>query len=562
MLRKLHRQAVRTTAVAGAAALLLAGASAAVADTTTDQQDEPSSPAQVEAPVPEIAWEPCEGEGLEAFDCAAVEVPTDYDEPEGETTTIALTRLPATDPDQRIGSLFVNFGGPGGPGVATMHQIGGPFLDPQVHTQFDVIGFDPRGVGLSDPVTCFPDQASENEFIADTSYFPMNGREQAETFAVFGTIAATCELFSGDRIEHASTANVARDMDLLRRAVGDEKLSYLGYSYGSILGATYAALFPDNIRALAIDGTLDPEGWSGGEGSVGYRTGQGQAAAEVFDEFLAVCAEAGPESCALAALGDPADVVEDLFTQLQEQPVDIPLPDGSTVELGYDDAVGMAFSGLYSPLSWGDLAAALAELAAPAQLPMAAQRTAGNVDSIGELLRQLGLIEDYPSLGGALASMCVDGEHPLKPWEYPAQADAADAEAPHFGRYRAWVGLQCEFVNYTDDDAYMGPWEQTTEAPVLVIGTRYDPATPYDQTQPYADKFSDASVLTVEGYGHGTLGISVCANAAIATYLVDLEADDGATCEQDFAPFEPLPGQGESGESPLLMAPIPGLLGV
>jgi len=560
MLRRLHRHAVRTTAVAFAAALLLAGASAAVADTTTDQHDEPKPPTQVEAPVPEIAWEPCEGEGLEAFECAAVEVPSDYDEPEGESTTIALTRLPATEPDQRIGSLFVNFGGPGGPGVATMHQLGGPFLDPQVHAQFDVVGFDPRGVGLSDPVTCFPDQASENAFIADTPAFPMNGREHAETLAVFGAVSAACELLSGDRIEHASTANVARDMDLLRQAVGDEQLSYLGYSYGSILGATYSALFPDNVRALAIDGTLDPAGWSGGEGSVGYRTGQGQAAAEVFEEFLAVCAEVGPQSCALAALGDPAEVVENLFTQLQEQPVDIPLPDG-TLEFGYDDAVATAFSALYSPVLWSDLAATFAALASPQQQPMAAQRSAPDIDSLGDLLRRLGLLEDYSGIGSALASMCVDGEHPLKPWEYRAHADAADAEAPHFGRYRAWVGLQCEFVSYTDDDAYMGPWEQTTEAPVLVIGTRHDPATPYDQTQPYADRFADASVLTVEGYGHGTLGISTCANAAIAGYLVDLEATDGATCGQDIAPFEALPGQ-ELEESPLLMAPIVGVPGL
>jgi pimeloyl-ACP methyl ester carboxylesterase len=562
MLRRLHRHAVRTTAVAGAAALLLAGASAAVADTTTDRQDEPPPPAQVEAPVPEIAWEPCEGEGLEAFDCASVEVPTDYDEPEGETTTIALTRLPATAPEERIGSLFVNFGGPGGPGVATMHQLGGPFLDPQVHAQFDVIGFDPRGVGLSDPVTCFPDQASETEFLSDTPAFPMTARERAQTLATFGAVSAACELLSGDRIEHSSTANVARDMDLLRQAVGDEQLSYLGYSYGSILGATYSALFPDNVRALAIDGTLDPEGWSGGEGSVGYRTGQGEAAAEVFDEFLAVCAEAGPESCALAALGDPAEVVEGVFSQLKEQPVDIPLPDGTTVEFGYDDAVATAFSALYSPVLWSDLAATFAALAAPEQQPMAAQRTTENVDSLGDLLRRLGLIEDYSGIGSALASMCVDGEHPLKPWQYQAQADAADAEAPHFGRYRAWVGLQCEYVQYGDDDAYMGPWEQTTEAPVLVIGTRFDPATPYAQTQPYADRFSDASVLTVEGYGHGTLGISTCANAAIASYLVGLEATDGATCEQDIAPFQPLPGQQELDENPLLMAPIPGLPGI
>ncbi len=557
MPRRQHRLLLRTTALVGAGALLLAGTSAASA---ASQQTEPQPPAQVEAPVPEIAWQDCEGEGLAAFDCASVEVPTDYDEPNGETTTIAMTRLPATDPDQRIGSLFVNFGGPGGPGVANMHTLGGPFLDPQVHAQFDVIGVDPRGVGLSDPVTCFPDQASENAFAADRPVFPMNLSEQVETHAVFASIAAGCEMLSGDRIEHASTANVARDMDLLRQAVGDEQLSYLGYSYGSILGATYAALFPERIRALAIDGTLDPASWSGGDGSIGYRIGQGEAAAEVFEQFLAACAEAGPDSCALAAAGDPAEVVEQVFTRLKEQPVQIPLPDGTTAELGYDEMVATSFSALYSPLAWGDLAAAFAELAAPAQ-QMSTQRSGSDVDSIGDLLRHLGLIEDYSGIGAALASMCVDGEHPLTPWEYQAQADVADAEAPHFGRYRSWVGLQCEFVDFTDDDAYLGPWDQSTEAPVMVIGTRHDPATPYDQTQPYADRFTNASVLTVEGYGHTTLGISSCANSAIATYLVELEAVDGATCEQDIAPFEPLP-ESDIEASPLLLAPHPGWPGI
>jgi pimeloyl-ACP methyl ester carboxylesterase len=549
----------RPLAVLAAAALLFSAASAASADP-------PDTAAQVEAEVPDLAWGACDGDGLEAFECATVEVPTDYDRPDGDTTTIALTRLPASEPDQRVGSLFVNFGGPGGPGVATMHQIGGPFLDPQVHERFDVIGFDPRGVGLSDPVTCFPNQAAEDRFLAGVPVFPTTARETARFTAAFAATSASCELLSGDRIEHASTANVARDMDLLRQAVGDEQLSYLGYSYGTILGATYSALFPDRVRALALDGTLDPAAWSGGEGSVGLRTGQGVAASEVFGEFLDICAEVGPDSCLLAELGDPAVVVEETFTRLQQQPVELPTGSGETMEVGYDDAVALSFSSLYSPTVWSDLATVLANLAvlsAPqpevqSQQLTTAQRTSD--ESLGDILRRLGLIEDYPSIGGALASMCVDGEHPSRPWQYPAMADAADEEAPHFGRYRAWAGLQCEFVPYRDRDAYMGPWEQTTDAPVLVIGTRYDPATPYAFTEPYAARYPDAAVLTVEGYGHTTLGQSSCANSAIASYLIDLEATDGASCGQDVAPFEsaaPPPT-----EDPLLLAPAPLVPGV
>ena len=506
--------------------------------------------------MPEIDWVSCEGEGLEAFECASVEVPTDYDRPRGATTTIALTRLPATDPEQRIGSLFLNFGGPGGPGVETLHLLGGDFLAQQVRASFDVIGFDPRGVGQSDPVTCFPNADSENAFLAQQPAFPVTKREESRYIASTAALAVSCAALSGDRISHASTANVARDMDLLRQAVGDEQLSYLGYSYGTVLGATYSALFPDRVRAMVLDGTLDPESWSGGGGSIGVRIGQGEAASEVFDEFLRLCSEAGPQACPLAALGDPGTVVEDLFDRLQEQPVDVPLGDGTTVEIGYDDAVAAAFQSLYSPVAWTDLAAAFAGLVALSQPQQPQARTTqSDVDSLGDLLRTLGLIEDYPSIGGALASMCVDGDHPLRPWDYPAQADEADETAPHFGRMRSWVGLQCDTIPFRDRDAYTGPWEQQTDASVLVIGTRYDPATPYSFTQPYADHFKDARVLTVEGYGHTSLGLSACADAAIASYLVDLEATDGATCTQDIAPFQTAPGLDELREERLLLAP-------
>ncbi len=538
----------RTIAAVAAAAMLVV-ASPSIASAAPPAPERPpvdaaaaASP-QVEAPVPDLAWAACAGAGLEAFECATAQVPSDYDDPTGDTTSIAMTRIPATDPAQRIGSLFLNFGGPGGPGVSTLHQLGA-FLDPQVHARFDVIGFDPRGVAQSDPVTCFPDAASETAFLADAVAVPTTDAEEAATIAQLGALALACETLSGSRIEHASTANVARDMDLLRQAVGDERLSYLGYSYGSVLGATYGMLFPDRVRALAIDGTLEPSRWSGGEGSVGVRTGQGLAASQVFDEFLALCAEVGPESCSLASVGDPAQVVEGLLTRLQQQPVEVPNPDGTTLTVDHGLAVAIAFQSMYSPAGLAPLADTLTllhQLTQPQQLQATTQqRTQAQgleLSDVGDWLRELGLIDDYESVGGALASMCVDGEHPLQPWDYPAQADAADAEAPHFGRFRSWVGMQCEFVDFVDDDAYAGPWDQTTDAPVLVLGTRHDPATPYDQTQPYADRFANASVVTVEGFGHTTIGVSTCANAAIATYLATPGAAVPATCGQDVAPF-------------------------
>ncbi|MFV0253865.1 MAG: alpha/beta hydrolase [Beutenbergiaceae bacterium] len=545
------------SAVAAVGALLISGASAASAQPAPAQV-----PAQVDAPVPSIDWGPCEGELVSPeFECATVEVPSDYDKPRGKTTTIAVTRLPASNPYQRIGSVFLNFGGPGGPGVETLHQLGGTFLDPRIRESFDIIGFDPRAVGQSDPATCFPDAATEAAFFADVPAFPVTKAEERSYTRTMRTLARACSFFSGERISHGSTANVARDMDLLRQAVGDEQLSYIGYSYGTVLGATYAALFPDRVRALVLDGTVDPTLWSRGPGSVGQRLGQGPAADETFEQFLTLCAQAGEEGCVLAGLGDPREIVDKLLANLKRTPLQIPLPDGTTQIYRYSDVTAINFSLMYSPALWPLLAALLAEMAlltSPQQAGSAIapeHRRGSDRESVGEILRRLGLIEDYPSIGGSLASLCVDMRHPLTPWQYRAQADRAEQEAPYFGRYRSWAGIQCEFVNFRDRDAYRGPWQQTTDAPVMVIGTRYDPATAYSMTRPYADLWPDARMMTVEGYGHTTVGVSVCADQAIGTYLLTLEATDGAVCGQDFEPFQVFAG--EIPDDQLLLAPRP-----
>ena len=566
----------RRAAAAGGVAAVVVSLVVASPTTAATTPAAPSAPAAdlatggVSAPVPEIDWAACTGPdgapvpALAAFECATVEVPEDYDRPEGPTSSIAVTRLPASDPAQRIGTLFTNPGGPGGSGVDFVQQSAQVAYTPEVLARFDVLGFDPRGVARSTPATCFRTAQAESDFLLTGSpvVFPVTDAEVAPYVASTSRLSTRCGVTAPERFDSSSTANVARDMDLLRQAVGDEGLTYAGYSYGSVLGATYAKLFPTRARALFIDGTLDPATWVGDPSgrdplSVGVRTGQGVAASETFAELLRLCTEAGPEGCLLASLGDPAEVAEGALAGLREQPLTIPVEGAEPVVLDYASTVATLFQLLYSPLTFPLADQVLAEVAVLQQAdaaPEARERALVGVGAVLGALADSGLAprtgtaptlgarvgEEYPSVGGSLASLCSETARPGDRAAYARLADAQDEVAPHFGRFRAWVGLQCEGLGAQDPDAYLGPWDQDTEIPVLVAGTTSDPATAYDFTAPYAASFPDGRLLTVEGVGHTTIGVSACADALVTRYLVDVEApESGAVCGQDVPAFPP-----------------------
>ncbi|MFD0413459.1 alpha/beta hydrolase [Streptomyces sp. NPDC127108] len=526
----------RTTALALSVAAVLGAAGA------TNATPRPDTPAAADAaPVPTIDWKSCGKPELADFQCATTEVPTDYDSPRGATTTIALTRLPATDPKKRIGSLFTNPGGPGASGVEFVQRAGKTAYEPSVREHFDIVGFDPRGVAGSDPVTCFANAKDEAAVMGKLPAFPVTPKQEQQYIRELPQVPEGCLRRSRERIEHASTANVARDMDLLRQEVGDKKLTYAGYSYGTFLGATYAKLFPDNVRALMLDGTVEPEGRTGQNGdprSVVTRSGQGPAASRTYGEFLRLCGKAGPDRCALAKLGDPRQVTERLLQNLKSRPVTIDPPDGPPIEVTYPYAVRTLFEAMSAPRNWKTLAETLATVATTGK---ALHRPSPKVTKYLRALRGHDG-EDYASIGGTLANLCVDTQNRVQPKDFPAEAAAEDAKGPHFGRYRAWQGLSCTVIHNEDHDAYMGDWKQTVDVPVMVVGTRYDPATPYEFTRPFADHFPDARVATLEGWGHGgTLLQSTCMNQLAARYLVEVKATDGASCRPDAEPFAPVP---------------------
>lgn len=543
---------VRGRRAAIAAGLVVSLVAGPVVTSRADAAESPRAEPPPTAPVPRLDWASCGAKKLKDFRCATAEVPTDYDHPHGRTTTIELTKLPASDPDRRIGSLFTNPGGPGGSGVSFVQTMGKQSYTSKVRARFDIIGFDPRAVAGSDPATCYANPKQEAKALAGIPAFPFRKRQERRFIADNLAMAEHCVKRSGDRIAHSSTANVARDMDLLRKSVGDKKLSYVGYSYGTYLGATYARLFPDRVRALVLDGTFDPRAYSGSNGdprSIGARNGQGPAASGTYRQFLRLCADAGRKRCALAKLGKPRRVMEHTFRKLRRNPVTVDLPNGGSTTITYPWAVNTVFQSMYEPAGWRRLAKTFAYLARHRH---DGGRT-GPGEDVGRLVQRL-VRTDYPSIGGSLASFCVDGTRPMKPRGYRALADEEDAKAPHFGRYRAWVGVQCERLGVDDSDAYTGPWRQEVDEPVLVIGTRYDPATPYRFTRPFTNAFPDGRMLTVEGWGHTILGKSACADHRVARYLVHGKARDGATCRPDSRPFA---RKGPGGERTVLKAGVP-----
>src|SRR3954469_4589068 len=231
--RKVHVVAVLTAALC---AWLLASAGAASA-----AQDK-------------IAWAKCHGG---PFECGTLQVPLDYDRPSGTTIGLGLTRLPATDPKHRIGSLLINPGGPGGPGAAFIVDAGQDLFTPEVRARYDLVGFDPRGINSSAALRCFGNDRQWEPFFTPFA-FPMNADELEQRIAADHFLDDACTRRGGAIAEHMATANVARDMDRLRAALGDERIHYYGVSYGSFLGDTYANLFPGRVGRLGIDGLLHP----------------------------------------------------------------------------------------------------------------------------------------------------------------------------------------------------------------------------------------------------------------------------------------------------------------
>jgi pimeloyl-ACP methyl ester carboxylesterase len=479
--------------------------------------------------VPSIKWQGC-GSDYPVAQCATVKVPLDYDKPSGAKTRLALARIPATA-KRKLGSVFINPGGPGGSGVSFAIDGFGEFLHENLGGRFDVVGFDPRGIGGSDPIHCFDSEDDLFAFLDAVPQFPYERSQFLPFYVHYASLASRC--LSRDRTiaEHMSTADVVRDLDLLRQAVGDRRITFLGFSYGSYIGATYANLFPNNIRALAIDGVLDPSLWSSGWQIKSDRV----ATQEEFDEFLRLCRQAGP-ACAFGDGKNTAKRWETLARTVERQPVDL----GDGFLYTYDFLIGDATGAMYSPEVWGgpegygvflDLVAdaALGDQSAKQRALAARRQLVRRVEALREA--------DYDNgIDGYFGNQCADTEYPGTFSGFKAVGDYARAGS-RFGPYWWWFNNGCTHWP-TAADRYGGPWTTRTSKPVLVVGNFFDGVTAYTGAQAVNRQISTSRLLSYAGWGHTAYGRSDCTTAHVDAYLLEGTLPRaGTVCRANPNPF-------------------------
>lgn len=473
----------------------------------------------------ELAWGPCgpfartetdrTSYADPAYECATLTVPLDYAAPDGETAKLGVLRTKAADPGARIGSLVVNPGGPGASGMGLVPALAPAIADKPLGARFDLVGFDPRGVGASEPVIdCLTDPERDED------------RKDLDVFADPAGVAvveAQEQLFvqrcvqrvGVDVLAHVGTREVARDLDVLRAALGDEKLTYLGYSYGTRIGATYAEEFPGNVRALVLDGAIDPS-QSAEERSVGQYGGFQRA----FDAFAADCARR--PACPLGA--DPAQAVA-TYQGLLRPLYDDPVPAVGERTLGFSDALTGTIRALYVEQLWEVLRLGLTELA---------DRRNGRV--------LMALADDYEdrAADGSYTNTteaqtvinCMDQERITDPAVFGDISQKVLAVAPFVddGRGALAARSACAFWPVPPSSEPRQP-EVEGLPPVLVISVTGDPATPYEAGVALAELL-DGGLLSVDGNQHtASLQGSACVDDATAAYLLELTLPaEGARC--------------------------------
>jgi pimeloyl-ACP methyl ester carboxylesterase len=456
-------------------------------------------PTSTQTPTPgQIAWSTCN----KTYQCGTLQVPLDYSHPDAGTIGIALIRKPARDQTTRIGSVLTNPGGPGASGIQFLLDEA-PLMT-NLNRQFDLVGFDPRGIGQSAPVRCLsgPEEDAFNALdpVAD------DPQERQAMIQADQKFAAGCLERSARVLPFVDTVSATRDMDLIRASLGDAKLTYLGFSYGTFLGQVYAHLFPTHIRALALDGVVDPS-LSANDLLLAQLGGFERN----LQAFLANCNSrrfSAPPCAYAASGGDPATKLNALVSRLDRTPMHVGRRD-----LTRSLAITGVGLGLYNQSFWPTLDAALT--------------SADKGD--GRLLLRLSDVYLGRDANGTYTNE-LDANYAVNCLDKPVPADVAafDRLAPAFAKVSTFFGPAFQYGNLpcsywpVKPTGQVGPVTADGAPPILLIGGTNDPATPYAWAQAVHRQLAGSVLLTRRGNGHTSYDASICARLATDAYLIDL----------------------------------------
>ncbi|MGW0119065.1 alpha/beta hydrolase [Streptomyces sp. NPDC003327] len=509
------RRLLRTSATALAAAgLILSGCSGGSDAAAPPRTTAPSSAASAEALTKyygqKLSWRDC---GAPGFQCATLLAPLDYAKPDAGDIKLAVSRVKATGPGKRLGSLLVNPGGPGGSAVGYLQGYAGIGYPAPVRARYDMVAVDPRGVARSEPVTCLT--GPQMDAFTQVDQTPDDPAETNALAAAFKKFAAGCEKRSRTVLPHVSTVETARDMDVLRAVLGDEKLTYVGASYGTFLGATYAELFPGRVGRLVLDGAMDPS-----LPAIDLNRDQTAGFETAFRAFAADCVTMPDCPLGTESVDAAGEALRAFFRAVDAEPV----PTGESRPLGESLATTGVIAAMYDEGAWPQLREALTRA-------MGGEGSA--LLALADSYYEREPDGTYANLMFANAAVnCLD-----LPAAYGGPADAEKAvpsfeeASPVFGEGLAWAALNC---TYWPTPPTGRPHRITAAgaAPILVVGTTRDPATPYKWARSLAGQLSSGTLLTYEGDGHTAYGRgSDCIDTAINTYLLEgTPPTDGKRC--------------------------------
>ncbi|MET7679045.1 alpha/beta hydrolase [Streptomyces sp. NPDC005423] len=507
----------RTARIAGAllaaTSLLVSACSASTGSATTTTKAAEAVLAALPRSTPgtlspyygqKLSWRTC---GVPGFECATMKAPLDYDRPAGGDIRLAVARKKATGKGKPLGSLMVNPGGPGGSAVGYLQQYAGVGYPAEVRARYDMVAMDPRGVARSEPVACLDGRDMDTYTQTDTT--PDNRKEITGLVAEDKKFAASCGAHSAKLLRHVSTVEAARDMDILRAVLGDRRLAYVGASYGTFLGATYAGLFPDRVGRVVLDGAMDPSlpaRRMNLDQTAGFET--------AFQSFARDCVR--QTDCPLGGRGTtPGRVGTNLkafFRELDAHPIATGDADGR--RLGEALATTGVIAAMYDQSTWPRLREALTSAMR--------EKDGAGLLVLSDSYYERNADGRYSNLMSANAAVnCLDLPPAFTSTDQVEKSlPAFEKASPVFGEGLAWASLGCAYwpVRATGEPHRI---EAKGAAPIMVVGTTRDPATPYRWAQSLARQLTSARLLTYAGDGHTAYGRgSRCIDSAIDTYLL------------------------------------------